>query len=434
MEPKSILIVSYYFPPSSMVAAPRIYSFAKYLAEYGHDVTVLCCNDSKHCADSSLEMDCSTFKTVHVEIGAVEFKHIDYYYQQSLLSDRKLDKYVWKGKDAFFRFLAKIKNGLVGNLLMPEDSWLAAAWREARRLVAAKKYDVLITSSGPIVCHFIGYGLKKKHNDLVWIADYRDPWLNNPNWTRPVWPLVRIQSLLQKKLNDYADALITVSDQLAKDFFKNYASKIILIENGYFHLDALDKHVPDRDKFIISYTGTYYDESYSCDEFFAGIKKAIEHGVVKRPFEINFFGTNTNSIIESAKKYGLSDVVFIHPRVNRQASLAIQRASDAVVFFSSQNELYRGFYSAKIFEYLNSGVPIIVTGNTEDNCAAKLVDESGAGFVCGSDSYKVYEALVKIMNRDLPERNKTIIESFRRDRLATKLVDLVEQLCQRTSK
>ena len=37
-----ILIISQYFPPESGAAAQRVGSFARYLSEFGHDVTVIC--------------------------------------------------------------------------------------------------------------------------------------------------------------------------------------------------------------------------------------------------------------------------------------------------------------------------------------------------------------------------------------------------------
>jgi glycosyltransferase involved in cell wall biosynthesis len=429
MKQKSILIISYYFPPSNMVAALRIYSFAKYLAEYGHQITVLCCQGSRGDVDSDLDFDCSSFTVESVVHGAVDGGNIDYYYQQSLIAERGLSRFFWKVKDGVIRLLARVKNWLFGNLFTPEDFWVRSAWRKAKILLEKDSFDIVVTSSGPISCHFIGYGLKKNHG-IPWIADYRDPWLKNPNWPDPVKAVKWLQSKLQVKLNDSTDFLITVSDQLSKDFFSVYVSKVCIIENGYFPEDVSNAFFSSADTFIITYTGTFYDISYKCDQFFEGVRQAAEHNEMERNMLIRFIGCNTDIIRSTAEKYGLGNLVTVHPKISRQESLAAQRNSDVLIFFSSSDPLYGGFYSSKIFEYIISGTPIIVVGNLESNAAANLVRNSGTGFVCGNDSEKVFEALMRIYHGDLPVRNEELIESFRRDRLALRLVDLVDQLVQ----
>lgn len=427
MKPKSILIISYYFPPSNMVAALRVYSFAKYLAEYGHRITVLCCQGSGGGTDSDLDFDCSSFMVVPVVHGAVGGRNIDYYYQKSIKSDYALNRFFWKIKDSLIRSLARVKNRLFGNLFMPEDFWGLSAWRRVKSLLEKDTFDIVVTSSGPISCHFIGYGLKKNHG-VPWIADYRDPWLKNPNWPDPVRAVSWLQSKLQMKLNNSAEFLITVSSQLSKDFFSGYSSKVCIIENGYFPEDVSNAFLRSDDTFLITYTGTFYDTSYKCDQFFEGVRQAAEHAGIEKNMQINFIGCNTDIIRSTAKKYGLDNLVTVHPKISRQESLAAQRNSDVLVFFSSSNPMYGGFYSSKIFEYIISGTPIIVVGNLESNAAANLVGNSGTGFVCGNDSEKVFKALMRIYHGDLPIRNEELIESFRRDRLALRLVNLVDQL------
>ena len=429
VKPKSILIISYYFPPSNMVAALRVYSFAKYLAEYGHRITVLCCQQSAGDEESDLDFDCSSFSVQPVGYGAAGGRNIDYYYQQSIKSDHVLNRFFWKSKDSLIRLLARVKNWLFGNLFTPEDFWGLSAWRRAKLLLEKDTFDIVVTSSGPISCHFIGYGLKKNHR-VPWIADYRDPWLKNPNWPNPVRAVSWLQSKIQMTLNDSTDFLITVSDQLSKDFFAGYASKVCIIENGYFPEDVSNAFPSPADAFLITYTGTFYGTSYKCDQFFEGVRQAAKHMEMERNIQIRFFGCNTDIIRSTAEKYSLGNLVTVHPKISRQESLAAQRNSDVLIFFSSSDPLYGGFYSSKIFEYIISGTPIIVVGNLESNAAANLVRNSGTGFVCGNDSEKVFEALMRIYHGDLPVRNEELIESFRRDRLALRLVDLVEQLVQ----
>jgi glycosyltransferase involved in cell wall biosynthesis len=431
MQRRRLLLVSYHFPPSNMVASLRSYSFAKYLAQAGYEVVVVAMDTSGSGMDQSLNLDCSGFEVVRVPPGRIGVKHIDYYRRAAAgagpkaLAREMLNRAV--------QTAARIKNLCLGNLLTPEDCWFARALRVARDLAAQRGFDVLLTSHGPISCHLVGLLLKREHADLFWVADYRDPWCNNANLAAPVWPFTLLQSLVEEKVNRKADHLTTVSHPLVEDYFEGYRGKVSVIENGYFPEEVASKapaSSPAAEKragcFICAHTGTFYPGSYRVAPLLQALSLLFRAGFFDdSSFELRSYGSNADDL-RRALKSELEGVVKIFAPVSREQSLEIQRGATALLFFSSDDPRYRGVYSSKIFEYLASGRPIVVIGNGEGNCAAELVREAGAGFVCGSDVEKIAEAFRSIAAGKLPRRNEEVIAAFSRERLADKLVEVIE--------
>ena len=58
-----ILILSHYFPPLNRIGSLRVYSFAKYLSEIGHEVHVLTTEKTHIDGHLNLELDLSGFNT-----------------------------------------------------------------------------------------------------------------------------------------------------------------------------------------------------------------------------------------------------------------------------------------------------------------------------------------------------------------------------------
>jgi len=427
--PRRILIVSYFFPPTNMVASIRIYSFAKYLARAGYEVTVLTTDCRSSGSDQSLHLDCSGFDVVRVKYGITCIKNIDVC-GQNAMKTKGYSQLVWNTLNWFVRKASDVKNSIVGNSVMPEDLWFPYALFRGLELVRRKDFDVLLSSFGPITSHWVGLWLKMIRPDLLWIADYRDPWTGNPFMHIAKSPISYLQFRLERYINSCADVITTVSEPLVEDYFKDFSQKAYVVENGYLSDYSYDDNETKKylNKFICTFTGTYYSNMYQFSALFAAIKLLIiAQSIANDALELRFYGNNSHQLRSLICQEHLEGTIVPYPAVTHRESQLLQRKSHALIFFSTNDRRCRGFYGAKIFEYLCSGTPIIVIGNSDDNCAAQLVSKAGAGFVCGDDVTKIVDAFKKIMIGDLPQRNEEVISSFRRDRLARKLIEIIEK-------
>ena len=81
--------------------------------------------------------------------------------------------------------------------------------------------DIVISSGPPHSMHLIAIELRKQHN-IKWIADFRDPWTNIEYFD--LLPLMKKQRkkhvLLEKKVIENADLVLTVSETWSSDFKK----------------------------------------------------------------------------------------------------------------------------------------------------------------------------------------------------------------------
>ena len=97
----------------------------------------------------------------------------------------------------------------------------------------------------------------------------------------------------------------------------------------------------------------------------------------------------------------------------------------------------KGVLTAKLFEYLISGTPILAVGISDDSEDSKIIQRTQTGFVAGNDIGKIKEFLLEIMEDRRCKYYKPLwneIEKFSRRKLAEKLLETIlfnlkEQLC-----
>jgi len=185
-----LLIITYFFPPLNSIASLRLYSFAKYLTEFGLDITIFTTPKKLNNIDSDNFFVNNGYKLIELPIPKV-FKIIS------------INKLVNK--------FAVITGAYYKNRF-PDDSdrWLKPAFNYLRNFY----FDIVISSYGPYVCHNIALLLKKNLNVKYWIADFRDLFTDSPIYTGiPIFYPIE-KNMEQKFLND--SDLITVISQSIK--------------------------------------------------------------------------------------------------------------------------------------------------------------------------------------------------------------------------
>ena len=74
-------------------------------------------------------------------------------------------------------FLEKSLLWVRGNIFIPDARvlWVKPSVAFLEKYILENKIDTIITSGPPHSLHLIGLELKQKH-DIIWFADFRDPW------------------------------------------------------------------------------------------------------------------------------------------------------------------------------------------------------------------------------------------------------------------
>lgn len=428
-----ILIVSTFFPPLNSIASLRPYSWAKYWTLAGHSVTVL---TPPKIQDPSLTLNLPRFGYELLEPEPPKFlSYLKRNYLETTspnLSKGKKQNFFKKSAFSLFDYARK-KNGIFSGCRMPDfsDLWIYPALKAA--VQKGKKWDVVISSSGPYSVHVIGEKIKKRGMASKWIADYRDTWNNNYIYSG-LFPFTFFEKHLEKKLMRSSDAIVTVSTPLADSLAKKYgAEKVHTIENGFDacdldHLDPLPCF--SDEKYRMVHTGSMYLGKRDPSPLFQAIASLSEEPDFQHyldRLEVLFFGPDLDSLNDLIAQYKVEKWVKLKGFINRNDALKMQRDAHALLFLPLKNSPIDGILTGKMYEYLFSGTPIVALGSKEIEASQRLILETKCGF-----AFTEVEEIKQFLRRELQSlsKNKTsldpeFLKRYDRKFLAMKLLDLI---------
>jgi glycosyltransferase involved in cell wall biosynthesis len=244
-------------------------------------------------------------------------------------------------------------------------------------------------------------------DDPKWIhedADLRQPtqaWVHRaryigPKGRRPAEELHGKQGLerAKEKVDEgvarlvarSADAITCVSDAIAEEA-RGFSPKgtVVSISNGcdFDDFGGLDYRPGER--FRITHTGSFFGKR-DPRPFLTALD---ESGLDVRA---RFLGDFRSADREWAEERGLGDRLELIPYAPRQASLELQRDSEALLLLiPDAGGRGKGVLSGKVFEYLAAERPILALV-PPDGAAADLIRETGAGVVAPPDDVEAIKA------------------------------------------
>jgi len=413
-----VLLVTYFFPPLNTVASLRTYSFAYYLAKEGFEVTVLTVTKGSG-QDVSLTLSHDSFQVEECDYRSHHFNNDTSPVRHS-------------ARKTLLHLMRHLKLWWLGNLITPWDLWFKTGLSTARQLMIDNRYDCIISSHAPISCHLIALFLKKKFPTLFWVADYRDLWSNQHFGTVAKFPFSILQKAIERRINKNADILVTVSPTWRDTLIALYGKECLLLENGYLPGDEPINGINDRPvfskKYTFVYTGVFYEGKYDPIPFFEALQELVDCGMLEEgQAEVLIYGPNSNLLQESLCANRFPGVlVKLMSQVSRDEALRIQRGATALIFLAQDKPEAQGVLTGKIYEYMVAGRPIIACGVSPESAVGQLLTQTTSGFICGSDKKKIVEALRDIVDGKIPTPNMEKIKQYRRDRLVSKLAELLK--------
>jgi len=267
--------------------------------------------------------------------------------------------------------------GAVINYPDSERGWKPFAVAEGGRIIREEDIAIIMSSSAPVTSHVVAAELKREWG-RPWLADLRDLWSQNHNYS--YGPIRRlIDRSLETRTLAGADALLTVSQPWADRLTALHKGKTAYVVTHGFHPAEVNRPpCPLDDKFTITYTGTVYAR-HDPAKLLAALRALIAGGEVERDdVRVRFYGRHSARLDGEIARYGLGDVVKQYGHVSRDIALEKQRQSQLLLRMKWEDPGEHGAYSGKIFEYLAARRPIIATGGGED-VVSGLLKETGAG-------------------------------------------------------
>ncbi len=358
---KKVLMIAHQFPPIGGSGVQRTVKFVKYLRNFDFEPVVLTRDASKAALkDETLLSDIPDGIKV-IRTSACDFAALP----------------------GFLKYFGKVVN----KLLIPDSErvWQHMARKKAIAAVRENKIDVIYTTSAPYSDHLLGVYLKEHFPEIPLVCDFRDEWTNNPYHVRKGLR-AKIERSQEKSVLAHADCLITNTPVMLSNFLRDNPEtkdKFHVIPNGYDEEDfeGINDIRGDNSRFTLTYTGLLYGRRKP-DNFFEALKRAIEHGSIdKSKIAVRLIGNFKADVLQATiDSFGLRDIVFLMPYMKHRECLIELMKSDALLLIEPSGPGAEAFYTGKVFEYMNTGRPILAT-IPQNGAAAQLVSDTGTGLV-----------------------------------------------------
>lgn len=298
----------------------------------------------------------------------------------------------------------------------PNRSWCKPALMAAKGLTENESFDLLLSSSSPIVTHLVAKDVHEQCG-IPWIAELRDLWSQNHNLHMGKLMKTRTERLERDTLKG-ASILVTVSPTWAQDLISVHGSKEVrCITNGYDPQSYSSQPCSKTKNFTITYTGQIYRGKQDPSKFLMALKQAMEGGLMdSKNVEFRLFGPGNDTVTRLASELGLTDRVTQYGVVTRQASLDHQCESQLLLLMNWDEEGQFGVIPLKLFEYMGSGTPIIVTGGKPGDEVSKIIEETR----CGACEYSLQDLVRTLSSYYAEWSKKGAIHSDRDDEMVDK--------------
>ena len=334
---KRLLILAYDFPPYVSVGGLRPYAWYKYLKEFGvYPVVVTRQWENKYGNELDYIAPSPSQETVDEE---TEYGTIIRTPYKPNLANRLMLKYgnvkfslVRKAVTAFYEFAQFLffvgpKSGL---------------YRGAKDYLKNNSVDVILATGEPFILFKYASALSRKYN-VPWIADYRDPWVQNKKRSQFMgqW-----NAFFERRFLQNAAAMTTVSEFLKKKIRENISvSRTFIIPNGYNPAVVSDVlHIKQKsDRMRIAFAGTIYNwHPYkSVLSLFSDFAKG-------KNIELNFFGVNRHKeLSQMIAENHWEECIHVYPRMNLNELLPILSQHNLMLLFNEYSIM-----GTKIYDYI----------------------------------------------------------------------------------
>lgn len=440
-----VLMAAYYFPPLSGSGVFRSIRFAKYLPLFGWEPTVISTdrppNGWNFLDKSQLSEIPKKMNVVRIpdRISTGRETTLDRSRVQSILGFLRDILRFSPEADRIFSQISQSQEGITHLLTFPcaALAWAYDVVQHLEKHADLEQFQVVYTTSGPASAHLIGFYLKQKHG-IPWVADYRDPWTFNAYGTvyDPSNIGQRLLFELESVLLHQADRNLTVEASLVQEYVQNFglpAEKIVSITNGYDEENFSTLNVPAQtDRFTINYSGLLYSGHRNIEPILQAVQQlCAENKLSLSDIRFRVVGNAVPENVAAAQRYGLSSALVQTGYLSHRAALQSNLDSDLLLLLIGEGENLKSFYSAKIFEYLRSGKPILAIAPKGGVVEQLLLEsEHGSAF----SARQIPEIKAMILNEYLkwksgrggPLLHSPAIEKFEGKCLTRQLADVLD--------
>ncbi|MFT6905430.1 MAG: hypothetical protein ACJAS1_002086 [Oleiphilaceae bacterium] len=338
---KKVLIVSFYFPPSSGAAVQRTLKAAEYLPEFGWDPIIL---TAKPFAYDSLENSQSiptsltnkVFRTSAWDVNnhlSIKGKHLGWM--------SSIDRW---------------------------STWIPGAIFRGLKIIREYKPDLILSTTPTPSANIIARALSKI-TKTPWVADYQDPFSYHNYPTS--WLKIKAQKSIDKSTIHNCSAAIFATPN-AQDLYKKAFPSVPeknfhVVENGFDEKNwqKIENYKPlssspfNQNKFSLFYSGVLYSNGRNPDPLFRALNLLKSNNLINSDnFELIFQGSGNGENFKTAlNDLDITDLVRFTDNVPYLDSLFFMTKAAALILI--QDKVFNLQVPGKLYEYFRSGRPVL---------------------------------------------------------------------------
>lgn len=389
MKGKRVLIITYYWPPSGGSGVQRWLKFVKYLPQTGW-IPVVYTPENPELPS----LDESLAKNLPDGLEVVKTKIWEPYTMYKRLVGQDKDQGINTGfisEDSKPKFTEKLSRWVRGNFFIPDARkfWIKPSISHLTTYLKENPVDLIISTGPPHSMHLIALKLKQTL-DIPWIADFRDPWTQIDFYEELLLTKLadKKHHRLERNVLKAADHVLVIGHVMKEEMSRLAdVQAMTAIPNGYDPDDypSTIGHALDE-KFSIAHIGSFAPSrnphtlwkvlSTLCEEL-PGFKDNLA---------IKIIGKSDHSIIDEIANRGLSSHVDRTDYMPHDEVIRAQQSSRVLLLVVNRTANARMILTGKIFEYLNSGRPILAIG-PPDGELAHLLEECSCDTICDYEDF-----------------------------------------------
>ncbi len=450
-RPRGVLLVAYFFPPIGGVASVRLGAHARHLPAAGWRPMVLGAARSPYPLSDPEALGRLPADIVVRRALTVEPEQL-----RSLVTwartlgarlgpTRRLAAFRRGGLagaavvgGGIRSDLAEHPSGIIARVrrlvAFPDDQagWIPDALRVGRSMIREWSPDAIFSSSSPISAHLVA-GILARTCRLPWVAEFRDPWLDNPIAGPVSAGTRRLQARVERAIVRRADRVVFVTPSLLAQYAARYpgdADRFELVPNGYERAgeasapahSAPAHPAPSVDEgcFRLVYAGSLYRPG-ELATFLAGVEQLL----VRRPAErdrlriefVGFVSGQCRPILDAATAADrLGPVVNATGYLPREVALDHVRRANAALTLLGGGPGAGLFVGAKLYDYI--GLDKQVFAMVPEGDARDLMHALDWGVVADPEPSSVADGLERLLDAPSPGRRADPAGRYDRARLA----------------
>lgn len=316
--PQPVLIIASAYSPENVIGALRPIRFAKYLPQFGY---------------SPIVVTASAQHQPQPGVFEVPFR---------------------------FSFTERV----LGRTLFPGDermTWISPVVEKAGALIKENRINLVFSTSPPVSVHMAAAALKRRHG-LKWIADFRDPLVDNFARTEFAH---RFDPFAERYLAQRMDLAILNTDALAARWKQRYpflGDRIRYLFNGFDPTEEIGPlPLPQRPHQLWLHAGSIYIMRYP-ERLFAALDSLHKSKRLAREVRLSLVGYIPDEVLALSTFQNLTaaGVIECNPKhVPQPEARRRMSEADGLVVFDHYSPAGNLQVPAKTYEYIRIGRPIL---------------------------------------------------------------------------